>query len=115
MRIYQIHYSGLNNEHRTIWGWKSDYLIMLMSAKLYEDIVYHGGIQAITLLGNRPSFTKLWHLEILTLESMGKPKMWNILKTADRRVKRMKIWDSGYYSAHMEVTVDAQFLEFGLG
>ncbi len=28
-------------------------------------------------------------------------KMWNILKTADRRAKRTKNWDSGYYSAHM--------------
>ncbi len=31
----------------------------------------------------------LWHFEILTLESMGKPKIWNILKTADRRPKRI--------------------------
>ena len=45
---------------------------------------------------------------------MGKPNMWNILKAADRRVKRMKIWDSGYYSAYMQRTFDAQFLEFGL-
>ncbi len=27
----------------------------------------------------------------------------------------MKIWDAGYYSADMEVTFDARFLEFGLG
>ncbi len=27
-----------------------------MSAKLYEDIGYHGGIQAITFLGNQPNF-----------------------------------------------------------
>ncbi len=31
---------------------------------------------------------------------MGKPKMWNISKTADRRAKRTKIWDSEYYSAY---------------
>ncbi len=43
----------------------------------------------------------LWHFEILTLESMGKPKMWNITKTVNRRAKQAKIWDSGYYSAHM--------------
>ena len=30
-------------------------------------------------------------LEILTLGSMGKPKMWNIPKTADHRAKR-KLW-----------------------
>ncbi len=41
--------------------------------------------------------------------------MCNISKTADHRAKRTKIWDSGYYSAHMEDTFDARFLEFGLG
>ncbi len=46
---------------------------------------------------------------------MGKPKMWNISKMADRRVKRTKIWDSWYYSTHMDITFDARFLEFGLG
>ena len=34
---------------------------------------------------------------------------------ANRRVKQTKIWDSGHYSAHMEVTFDVQFLVFGLG
>ncbi len=29
----------------------------------------------------------LWHFEVLTLESKGKPKMWNISKTADCRAK----------------------------
>ena len=56
----------------------------------------------------------LWYFEILTLESMGKPKMWNISKTDDHRTKRIKIWDSGYYSTHMEITFDAGFLECGL-
>ncbi len=46
---------------------------------------------------------------------MGKPNMWNISKTANRRAKRMKIWDSEYYSAHMEGTFDAQLFQFGLG
>ncbi len=27
-----------------------------MSIKLHEDIEYHGGIQAVTFLGNRASF-----------------------------------------------------------
>ncbi len=60
-----------------------------MSATLYEDITSscHGGIQAVTFLGYRPSFNKFVALEILTWESMGKPKMWNISKTATRRVK----------------------------
>ncbi len=30
-------------------------------SKLYENIACHGGMQAITLLGNRPSFTKFNH------------------------------------------------------
>ena len=34
-----------------------------------------------------------WHFEILTRESMGKPKMCKILKMADRRAKWTKIWD----------------------
>ncbi len=86
-----------------------------MSAKLYEDIIYHGGIQAVTFLGNRPSFKNLGHFEIFTWELMGKFKMWNISKTANRTGKRTKILDSVYYSAHMYGTFDAQFLEFGLG
>ncbi len=46
-----------------------------MSDKLYEDIGYHGGIQAITFLGDRPSlfvFLKMCRFEILTWESMRK-------------------------------------------
>ncbi len=34
----------------------SSYSFHLMSVKHYEDISYHGGIQAITFLGNLPSF-----------------------------------------------------------
>ena len=37
-----------------------------------------------------PYFIKPWNL---IWESMGNHKMWNIWKTANRRVKRMKIWD----------------------
>ena len=85
-----------------------------MSAKVYEDIGYHDGIQAIIFLGNRPSIKKMWDFEILTWDSMGKTKMWNISKTAARRAKRTNSWDSGYYSAHIEVTFDGRFLEFGL-
>ena len=73
----------------------SPYSIHLMSAKLCEGIGCYGGIQAITFLGNRPSFKTLWHFEIFIMGVGGKnPKMCNILKTADHRAKRMKIWDS---------------------
>ncbi len=34
----------------------SFYSFHLMLAKICEDINYHGGIQAITFLGNQPSF-----------------------------------------------------------
>ncbi len=37
----------------------------------------------------------LWHFEILTWESMGKPKMWIISKTAYRRVKWPKFGSRG--------------------
>ncbi len=37
------------------------------------------------------NFVELW--KNLTLESMRNHKMWNILKTADHRVKRIEIWD----------------------
>ncbi len=61
----------------------ASYSVHQITSKLYENIAYHGGMQAITLLANRPNlFTKklqnLWHFETLTLESTGKPKMWNI-------------------------------------
>ncbi len=59
--------------------------------------------------------TILWHFEILKWESMGKPKMWNISTTANRSAKRTKLWDSRSFSAYMEGTFDARFLEFGLG
>ena len=73
-----------------------------MSAKLYEDIGYHGGIQGITFLGNRPHFKLLWHFEILTWGSMGKPKICNISKTDNHKAKWPKIWDTaGYRSTHI--------------
>ncbi len=34
----------------------SSYSFHPISAKLYEDIGSHSGIQAVTFLGNRPSF-----------------------------------------------------------
>ncbi len=33
---------------------------------------------------------------MLTWESMGKPKMWDISKRVDRRAKRTHIWESDY-------------------
>ncbi len=43
-----------------VWDWKFQNATRSsfhpMSAKLYEDIGYHGGIQAVTFLGSRLSF-----------------------------------------------------------
>ncbi len=60
-------------------------------------------------------YKMLWHFEIFTWALMGKPKMWNISRMADRRMKPTKIWDSMSYSAHIQATFDARFLDFGLG
>ena len=80
-----------------------------------KTLGYHGRIQAITFLGNRPSLKKCGTFETLTWESMGKPKIWYISKRDNRRAKRTNIWDSGSFSAYMEGTFDVRFLEFGLG
>ena len=69
----------------------NSYIFHPMSAKLHEDIGYHGGIQAITFLGNRPRFKNL------TCSQWKILKMCNILKTAARRAKRMKMWDFQFY------------------
>ncbi len=50
----------------------SSYSFHPMSAKRFEDIGYHGEIQAITFLGNPPSFKNFVAFEILTWEPMGK-------------------------------------------
>ncbi len=54
-----------------------------------------GEYKVMDILAICQKFKILWHFEILTWESMGKPKMWNILKTADRGVKRMKFGTRG--------------------
>ncbi len=74
-----------------------------------------GECRVLLFLATGQVLQNIWHFEILTLESMGRPKMWYILKTADRRAKRRKMWDSGYYSTHIEVSFNARLLDFGLG
>ncbi len=56
-------------------------------SQTYEDIGYHGGIQAINFLAIGQVLEILCHIEILTWEAIGNPKMWNILKLAYRRAK----------------------------
>ena len=72
-----------------------------MWSKLYQDVAYHGGIQAITFLVINQVLQNLWHFELLTWESVGKPKMWNISKMAGRTASEEKIWDSGSYSVYV--------------
>ena len=55
----------------------------LMSAKLYEEIGLPWWNTAITFRVYRPVLKILWQFEILIYESMGKPKIWNISKTAE--------------------------------
>ena len=74
-----------------------------ITSKLYEEIAYHRGIQAITFLDSQPSLTNwIWHFESLTWESMGKSKMWNFWKTADSRAKRTKLWVWTHYTVHIQ-------------
>ena len=79
----------------------SSYSFHPMSAKFYENIGWYGGREAITFLAIGQVLTLLWHFEILTWESMGKPETWSISKTVDRRAKWTNIWDSGSYSTYM--------------
>ncbi len=46
---------------------------------------------------------------------MGKSKKCNILKNADHRAKRMKIWDSRCYVLYTGATFHVRFLKFSLG
>ncbi len=85
-----------------------------MSAKFMTTLLTTGECQLLLFLAIDQVLKQLWQFEILTLESMGNLKMWNISKTNDRTAKWTEIWDSGYYSSQIEVTFDAGFLEFGL-
>ncbi len=56
-------------------GLKISMLLVLQfssNVNLHEAIGYHGEIQAVTFLSNRPGLKKVWPLEILTWESMEK-------------------------------------------
>ncbi len=83
-------------------------------SKLYEDIACHGGMQPITLLGNRPSFHKI----------CGTLKYWSQLENLNCGISRKWLtvewngWNLGLrvpLNTHMEVTFDARFIEFGWG
>ena len=67
-----------------------------MLAKLYEDIGYHGEMQAVNFNGNPPSYKHFVTLCRFNMGVNGKiMKMWNILKTVDRRAKQMKFRTRG--------------------
>ena len=92
----------------------SSYSFHPMPAKLYEDIGYHGGIQAITVLGNPPS-----QKHIATLCSFNMGVNGKIMKcaifTADRRPKRMNVWDAQSKKLHLQGTFQVRSFEFSLG
>ncbi len=55
-----------------------------------------GGMQASTRLGNWLNFTKLMSLWNFNIGVNGKTLNVEFSKTAGRRAKQTKIWDSGY-------------------
>ncbi len=57
-----------------------------------------GKYKLINVLAPLQKLKILWHVEILTWKSRGNPNMCNILKMADRRAKRMKIWGLRSYA-----------------
>ncbi len=61
------HYVGLEFSKHYV-----SYRFQPISAKLCEDVVYHGELQIIIFLGNRSSFETFVALGILTWETMGK-------------------------------------------
>ncbi len=50
----------------------SSYSFHPMADKLYENVGYHGGIQAITFLAIGQILKILWHFVIFAWVSMGK-------------------------------------------
>ncbi len=66
------------------------YSFHAMSIKLSEDTGYHGWTQAITFLGNQPSFINILAVWNFNGGRWGNRNMCNTLK---RREKQMKIWD----------------------
>ncbi len=63
-------------------------LLLLFSSDLNQN----EGIKSyVTYWRSTKNLNILWHFEILTCESMGKTKMCNILKTADRGAKGTKV------------------------
>ena len=101
--------------HRTVLGWKfqnatSPTVFIQSGPNFMINTAVIGEYKVMDILAICQKLKILWHFEILTWESMGKPKMWNISKTANRRPKRTKMWDSGSYCEYMEGTFDTRFL-----
>ncbi len=97
-------------QHRTIWEWK------FQNATPPAIFIWcePNFMRTLATMNTGYYFSFKYFVPLLTWESVGKPKMWNISKTADRRVKWPNIWESGFYSADMYSTFHAPFFEFGL-
>ncbi len=94
------------SQHRTTWGLKfrndspptiSIWCQPNFMRTLATKVVYR--LSLFLAIGQ--ILKMLRQFEISTCESKGKPNMLNISKTANRRAKQTKMWDSVYYSAHM--------------
>ena len=73
----------------------SSYCFDLMSAKLYEDIGYHSGIQAVTFLGNQPSFKNF-----VALWNFNMEVNWKILKCAISWKRLIVEWNGRKFGTH---------------
>ena len=81
------------NTPRTVFIWSGPNF-MVNTAVIWE---YKAWI-CLAIWQKVKNFVSLWNFGIGV---NGKPEMRNISKMVDHSVKQMKIWDSGYYSAHM--------------
>ena len=86
-----------------MWGWKfqnatSPTVFIGSHTNFMRTLLTMGECSLLLFLAISQVLQNLWHFESLTLESMGKPKMWSMLNMADRRAKRTKIWEPRYYS-----------------
>ncbi len=85
-------------------------------SKPYEDIAYHRGMQAVSLLGNRPSLAKLMALSNFNIGVNGKTlhcrlsRKWLMVKRNGRKFE-----SRGTTVPIQKVLFMSGFLEFGLG
>ncbi len=112
-------YSTRKRKTTEFWMPMCWYSFHTISAKLYQDISYHGGIQAIAFVGNRlsvKSFVALWNFNMGVNGKILKcAKSWKCLIVL---AKRTEIWNSQQsyeLVLHKYGTFYVWFFEFSLG